>query len=115
MVVGNIVVSWDYYNTLAVSFEEAIRDAHQEFSCLHILPREFVGEVGRTGLCAMNEIATDDAKRRLRDRRVIARVTLLHISDEGFEERRVAKFISQIPMQIRDMKDREFHVARLPQ
>ena len=109
------MVSWDYYNTLAVSFEEAISDPDQEFSCLRILPSELVGEIRGTGFCAINKIAADDAKRRFRDRRVIAGVTLLHISDEGFEERRVAKFVGQIAMQIRDMKDREFHVARLPQ
>ena len=109
------MVSRNDNDALTISFEQPVRDSHQEFRCLSVLPREFVGEVWRTSLCTVDKVAANDANRRLRNRRVVAWVTLHHISDKGFEKRRVAQFVGQIAMQVRDMKNREFHVARLPQ
>ena len=84
------MVSRNDNDALTISFEQPVRDSHQEFRCLSVLPREFVGEVWRTSLCTVDKVAANDANRRLRNRRVVAWVTLHHISDKGFEKRRVA-------------------------
>src|SRR6266568_3377951 len=115
MVIRNVMVSWNQDDTLTVAFEKLVCNSHQKFFCLTILAREFTGEVGGTSFCTIDKIAADDTKRGLRDRRVVLRVTLLHISDKGFQEWRIAKFIGQIAMQIRDMENRKLHLARLPQ
>ena len=65
------MVSRNYNDALEVSFKEPIRDSRQEFRCLMVLPREFVGKIWRTSLCTLGKVAANHTDCRLRNRRVI--------------------------------------------